>query len=164
MYFFCSCRVEKIPLRHFLTIRTNIGHPGRQEPKDEGAGVCYFQRGQQCVQCFEIYAGLPFLRQTHGRFMETAFFFHVKHAIVWNQSCSSFKIIVAFKSVFLSCSVSSMPSKTRTLLPKWRGLTWSVTVRKRGPRGSRDLREAAARRLHKERPEPWWQESHRPCL
>lgn len=81
IYFFCSCRVEKIPLRHFLTIRTNLGHPGRQEPKDEGAGVCYFQRGQQCVQCFEIYAGLPFLRQTHGRFMETAFFFHVKHTI-----------------------------------------------------------------------------------
>lgn len=116
--FFCSRRVEKITLRHFLTIRTNLGHPGRQEPKDEGAGVCYFQRGQQCVQCFEIYAGLPILRQTHGRFVKTVFFFLVKHTIALNQNCSPFEVIVTFKTVFLSCSVSSTPSKTRTSSPK----------------------------------------------
>lgn len=40
----CFRRVEKVAVRHLLTIRANSGHLGRTEREDEGSGLCYFQR------------------------------------------------------------------------------------------------------------------------
>lgn len=54
-------RVEEVPLRHFLTVWSDPGHSGNEDPEDEGPGICDFQRDQLCSQCSAIHARIPFL-------------------------------------------------------------------------------------------------------
>ena len=59
-------RVEEVPVRHLLAVRADPGHPGGEEPEDEGPGLCDLQGGQQRLQRTAVHAGIPLLRQAHG--------------------------------------------------------------------------------------------------
>ncbi len=60
-----SFRVEEISLRDLLSVRSDLGHRGLEEPEDEGSGLRHLQGDQLGLGRPQVHAGIPLLRQAH---------------------------------------------------------------------------------------------------